>query len=217
MVYFGILRVCLYVIVNSHFYITYIINYAHSEYGVEPPEDLATGYSLQDLSQPGNIAWLYTSAISTDYFYHIRRSIWIHTVAQGNLIFKEQIRRLKNGNLNVDEISTQMHNWLQFYDYAECPNPALWELYGIDQLSAIDAELKFLRPIYDTAIRLVEGDLATSTGSIDDETSMTEFYYRANKTFNKLEMIRNFINKSIRYVKSKQDLFDVDRRCGFQK
>lgn len=184
---------------------------------MNPPEDLANGYFLQTFSHPSNIAWLDTSDISEHYLYHIRRSIWISAVAQGKLIFNEQVRQLKNSSLNMGGLNNDMHKWFHLYDYLGYPNPGLWCLYEIDQLSAMDAQLKFLRPLYDTAMRRVEGTLATSTGSIDNETSMIEFDYKADKIFQEFDIIRSFTKKSIRYVKSKQDLFDVDRRCGFQK
>ncbi|EHK48886.1 hypothetical protein TRIATDRAFT_92025 [Trichoderma atroviride IMI 206040] len=194
-VYFGILRVCF-------------------EYEVEPSKALATSYYVPFLSHPGNTAWLYTPNISRRDRYHIRRSIWISAVAQGKLVFQEHVNRVETGNLSLDELDYEMDKWLHGYDYPEYPEPGSWCLNNIDQLSATDAELKFWRPIYNTTIRLVEGDLAA--GSHDDET-MAEFDYKADKTSYQFGIIRDFIQKSIRYVKSKQELFDVDRRCGFQK
>lgn len=201
---------------SSQFYITYITNHAHSEYEVKPPEALATSFWVPFLSHSGNIAWLYTSNISKRDRYHIRRSVWISAVAQGKLAFQEHVNQVKTGNLGLDELDYQMNEWLHSYDYPEFPEPGLWCLYNIDQLSAMDAELKFLRPIYDLTIRLVDAELASSTERLDDET-MIEFDYKADELFYHYELIRDFTRKSIRYVKSKQELFDVDRRCGFQK
>ncbi|KAL7916958.1 hypothetical protein ACQKWADRAFT_308015 [Trichoderma austrokoningii] len=143
--------------------------------------------------------------------------------------------RLINGNLSFGELDTEMDEWFHYYDYTECPNPESQKLYLIDQLSAMDAELKFLRPIYNIAIRLIEGDLATPTENTDCLTAMEhdrqadetfdEFIYRKMSECHRqqdeksaqFQLICDFSKNCIRYVEYKQYLLDVDRGRGFQK
>ncbi|PTB43837.1 hypothetical protein M441DRAFT_43970 [Trichoderma asperellum CBS 433.97] len=200
MAYFGILRVCF-------------------EYEIELPEDLATRKIHRGILSNDIHSWIYDHSRHKDHSYNIRRSIWISTLVQGKTEFRKDIARLKNGELDLAEINAEMHSWLQRESFEECPFPEFWDYYGIDQLSAIDAELKFLQPIYDVAMSLARGISTTVAGSTDNLTSVKRIDSKAptESIDYYISIIGNFTKKSINYVKAKQELLAVDRNCGFQK
>lgn len=185
----------MYVIIYGYYYILYFINCTYSEYGIEFPEDLATGKIHRGILRDHISNWICAYSRPCDLSYNIRRSIWISILAQGKTEFRKDIARLKNGKLKVRDINNKMHSWLQHRRSPEFPQ--LWDFYDIDRLSAIDAELKFLQPIYDVAIILAKN----KSEDINDCISI----------------IGNFTEKSIDYVTLKQKLLPVDRKCGFQK